>query len=176
VIPEVTAEKLLEYKGHALVYFLHKSEVLRPGDLPYLEAPIEAVWYRCIQGECWYIFPVSVEETEAVVGSIFKRRVRRVVVKQSYVPNDRAQLPRGVPHFEAVADALNGDWYRVDVSPNDVKNVEVKGRWLLLDLPGSKVGIKMPCEIGRVYFCKDGDDNPFTCFNFFYVECSGHAN
>jgi len=176
VIPEVTADKLLEYKGHALVYLLHKSEVLNPGDLPYLESPIEAAWYRCAQGECWYIFPVSVEEVEAVVGSIFKRRVRRIVVKQSYIPNDRARLPRDVPYYEAVADALNGDWYRIDVSPNDVRGAEVRGMWLLLDLPGAKVGVRLPCKAERIYMCRDGDDNPFTCFNFFYVECARGAD
>ena len=176
MIPEVTADRLLEYKGHALVYLLHKSEVLRPGDLPHLEAPIEAVWYRCVQGECWYIFPVSVEEVETLSGFTLKRHVRRVVVKQSYIPNDRAQLPKNVPYFEAVADARDGDWYREDVDPNDVMGVEVKGRWLLLDLPGARVGVRVPCKIGKVYLCKDGDDNPFTCFNFFYVECARDAN
>jgi len=171
VIPEVTADQLMKYEGHALVYLLHKSDVLRPGDLPNLASPIEAVWYRCVQGECWHIFPVSVLEDEVVVGSLFKRRARRVVVKQAYVPNDRAQLPRGVPYFEPTGDALEGDWYRIDVDPNLVKGVKVNGRWLLLDMSEGRVGVKLPCEVKNIYMCKDGDENPFTCFNFFYVEC-----
>lgn len=172
MIPEVTIDRLIQYKGHILVYLLHKSEVLTSRDLPYLDAPIEAVWYRCVQGECWYIFPVSVMEEEVIVGALFKRHVRRLKVKPSYVPNDRSQLPRGVPYFEAVADSLDGDWYRIDVNPNDVKGVEVRGRWLLLDLHGAKVGVKMPCIIRTIYMCKDGDENPFTCNDFFYVECA----
>jgi len=176
VIPEVTADELMKYEGHALVYLLHKSDVLRPSDLPYLTSSLEAVWYRCVQGECWYIFPVSVMEEEVVVGNIFKRRVRRIIVKQSYVPNNTALLPRGVPYFRPVGDALDGEWYQIDLDPNLVNGVEINGRWLLLNLTEARVGIRLPCEIRSVYMCKDGDENPFACFNFFYVECARKAN
>jgi len=172
VIPEVTVDRLMQYEGWALVYLLHKSDILKPSDLPYLESPIEAVWYRCMQGECWYIFPVSVVTEEVVVGKLFKRLAKRVRVKPSSVPNDRARLPRGVPYFEPIGDSLNGSWYRVDADPDNVRSVEVRGRWLILDVLDAKVGVRLPCELKGVYMCKDGDENPFTCFNFFYVECA----
>jgi len=169
VIPEVDAGRISEVAG--LAYLLHKSESLAPGVLPLLEEPVEAEWCRCADGECWYIFPVLVESAEAEVGWLFKRRVRRLRVRRAHPPADPAQLPQGVPHVERAGDALDGDWYVVHVDPNEVKGVEVRGRWLFLDLPRGRVGVKMPCGVRRVYMCKDDESNPFACPGAFYVEC-----
>jgi len=169
VMPEVTADRIAEVSG--LAYLLHKSEALAPGDLPHLEEPIEAAWYRCAGGECWYIFPVLVEAAEVEVGRLFKRRVRRLRVKRAYPPAAPHQLPQGVPHVERTGDALDGEWYTVYVDPNEVQRVEVAGRWLFLDLPRGRVGVKMPCGVRRVYMCKDDESNPFACPGAFYVEC-----
>jgi len=169
VIPEVAAERIAEVSG--LAYLLHKSESLAPGDLPHLEEPVEAAWYRCAGGECWYIFPVLVEAAEAEVGRLFKRRIRRLRVRRAYPPADPSQLPQGVPHVERVGDVLDGEWYAVHADPDEVGEVEVKGRWLFLDLPRGRVGIKMPCEARRIYMCKDDESNPFSCPRVLYVEC-----